>query len=196
VKIVIVLFALAIGVTSLEARANAAREFGPYISAGLTRNMAGVTQPGVNASLDGWGESGELGFDIPFTETFGFTLGAELAQRELRNSTTSSSYLDDTKINSRAARGSFFYKSFYLGGSYQQAGIDLVTVSANSGASSAHLDLTGASYFAGYSITYKNLLRANIEGESAHYASTGFNYTDYSVGLKFQILISGFLDRN
>jgi hypothetical protein len=175
---------------------SASRDFGPYVGGSLSKSWSTVTQPGVNATLNGWGNALEVGLDLPFSENFGFNAGVEVGQKELRNVAQSSTYLDDTKINSKAVRGSFFYKSLYLGGSYQKVGADLTTISTTSGASSAHVDGDGTSYFAGYSIMYKNLLRANIEGESTQFNATGFTYSDYTVSLKIQFLIGGFLDHN
>ena len=192
-----VVFAAPVMFTASVAQASgASRDFGPYVSGSLSKNWSTVTQPGVNATLNGWGDALEVGFDLPFSDNFGFTVGAELGQKELRNTAQSSTYLDDTKVTSKAARGSFFYKSMYLGGSYQKDGVDLTTISTTSGSSSAHVDATGSSFFAGYSITYKNILRANIEGEATSFSSTGFTYSDYSVALKIQFLIGGLLDHN
>jgi hypothetical protein len=194
IKLLLTFFVITLAGLSAVQAVNS-REFGPYIGGGLSKTFATVTQPGVNASVNGSGENFEFGFDLPVSETFGFTAAIELGQKELRNTAQSVTYLDDTKISTRALRGSLFYKSAYLGGSYQTAGADLVAISTASGSSSAHVDLTGSSFFVGYAITYKNLLRANVEGESTNFTSPGFNYTDYTVGLKLNLLIAGFFDR-
>lgn len=172
------------------------RTFGPYAGIELSKVFSTVQQPGVNANLSGWGNSADVGLDVPFTDNFGFSVDFEIGQKEIRNNAQSSTYLDDTKLNTKSARGLFYYQSIYVGGSYQTAGADLVTISTQSGASTAHVDLTGSTYFAGYAMTYKNLLRASVEGESSTFSSTGFNYTDYTVALKLQFLFSGLFDRN
>jgi hypothetical protein len=124
------------------------------------------------------------------------SVGLELSQKELRNTTQSSTYLDMTKINTRGVRGALYYKALYLGGGYQQNGVDLTTVSTVTGSSSAHLDANGINYFVGYGFAYRNLLRASIEGGASSFETTGFKYSEYTVGLKLQILFNGLFDRD
>ncbi len=190
------LFSLLLIAVSQSAHAGRAREFGPYLGIILSKNFATVTQPGVNATLNGWGNSLEAGFDLPFSDTFGFSAGLELGQKEVRNSSQSSSYLDVTKINTRAARGSLYFKSLYAGGSYQQNGVDLTTISTSSGASSAHLDANGSGYFVGYSFSYRNILRAGVEGQSNQFETSGFKYGEYVIALKLQFLFNGLFARD
>lgn len=192
-KLTMALILLAFG--SL-AHAGRAREFGPYIGAQLSKNFATVTQPGVNASLNGWGNALEAGLDVPVSDTFGFSAALELGQKEVRNTSQSSNYLDVTKIGTRGLRGSLYYKSFYAGGSYQQNGVDLTTISTTTGASSAHLDANGTGYFVGYSFNYRNLLRAAIEGQSTAFETAGFKYSEYAVGLKLQLLFGGLFEHD
>ena len=176
-------------------QAGRARDFGPYIGASLSKNFATATQPGVNASLNGWGNALEAGLDLPFSDDFGMSVGIELGQKEVRNISQSSNYLDVTKINTRGARGSIFYKAMYAGAGYQQNGVDLTTISTSTGSSSAHLDANGLNYFVGYGFSYKGLLRAAVEGQSSSFDSTGFKYSDTAITFKVQILFNGLFDR-
>lgn len=193
-KLLIVAFILVLGATSHAS--GRAREFGPYLGGALSKNFATVSQPGVNASLSGWGNSLEAGFDLPFSDTFGISVGGVLGQKEVRNTAQSSNYLDVTKINTRGARGSFFYKSVYAGAGYDQNGVDLTTISTSTGASSAHLDANGMNYFVGYGFSYHKLLRAAVEAQAASFETTGFKYSEYSVALKLELLFNGLFDKD
>lgn len=190
-------FAIVFVATSVAHASGPARNFGPFFGVGLSKNLAKVAQPGVDATLNGWANGAEIGWDLPFSENFGLSLSGGIEQKQLRNSSQSDTYLDDTTINTKQARGLFFYKNFLLGGSYQMSGVDIRTISTSQGASTAHFDATGSSVFFGYSMAaYKGLLRANIEVESARFTSPGFSYTDYSAGLKLQLLLNGLFDRS
>ncbi len=172
------------------------RSFGLFVGGALSRSFSSVEQSGVNAKLDGWGNFAEVGLDLPFSRDFGFTPSVEIGESQLLNKYRSDSYLDQTKIKSRAVRGLFFLKGFSAGGSYRQMDIDVKTVSTTSGASSAALSGTGYSYFVGYSFTYRNALRASAEVESAHFQGSNFKLEDLSVGLRLQILLNGVLGGN
>ena len=168
-----------------------ARGIGLILSGGLSKYQANVTQPGVNANLNGWGNTLAAGLDIPLSSTFGaFALG-EYSQKDLRSTNTSSTYLDDTFVTGKGLRAGVTFSNFFLGGSYQLVGVDLKTVSSTNGAASTHLDLNGYSYFLGYDLPVNDTVSASLSGESTTFSTSGFAYTDYGVCLKLNIMLSG-----
>lgn len=176
------------------AHAEDGRDFGPFLGIGFSRAQARVIQPGVETNLSGWGNSAEVGLDLPFSNTFGAIVSAELNEMDLRNVYRADDYLDQTSMKSKGARAALFYKALSLGYGYRMLTVDLKTVSSTTGASTAHLEGAGTYGFAAFSIEHKKILRGSLELQANTTELNGFSYTDYSIGLRAYILLGGLMN--
>ena len=170
------------------------RGFGVFAGFGFSRIAAHVVQPGVDASLAGWGNGFEAGLDVPFSRTFGMTLSAGIDESDLRNTYKADNYLDQTTFKSKGARAGFFFKNVSLGYGMKNLSVDLKSISTTTGASTAHLEGQGSFTYAAFSIDHRGMMRGSLEIQANTTELNNFSYTDYTVGLKAYILLGGLLD--
>ncbi|MES2964893.1 MAG: hypothetical protein V4760_13460 [Bdellovibrionota bacterium] len=178
----------------VNANAESSRKFGLFGGFGFSRAFARVQQPGVETTLAGWGNTAEVGVDVPFSGSFGMIVGAEVGESDLRNTYKSDTYLDQTTIKSKGLRAGFFYKNLSLGYGTRTVAVDLKAISSTTGASVAHLEGSGSYAYGAFSIDHREMLRGTLELQANTMELNSFSYTDYTIGLKASLLINGLLD--
>lgn len=166
----------------------AVRKFGPFLGAGLSYLTSKVTQTGVSAAFTGYNYNVELGVDVPFTNSFGLTLGYEIGEMLLQNNYQTDNYLDQTTARTNGFRASFFLKKVYFGGGSRATTLTAHAISVSSGASTNTFEGKYNYGMLGYSFDHQDILRVSCEVNVGSFEMSKYKYSDYQVGLRLYIL--------
>jgi hypothetical protein len=141
------------------------------------------------SNFSGWATIGDLGFRLPFGQSFALEVGGAVSQGRILNNMKSSSYVETGFVQTSEARAGLYYGILGLGGGMRN---NQIRVKGFGGADSAtESDYTGKTSF-GYlnlNFDYQQRLRTVVEAQYQSGNIGEVRLNEASAALKLLLLL-------
>ena len=142
-----------------------------------------------SSKYDGWAPSAEVGFDLPFTRSFGLTFSGEYRQPDTTNSKNDPNWIEKAYITSISGKLGIFIGPIALGAGLGTDAIAVRQVSTSTGSSQTNYQGSSNLYFTSFNINLSPHFRLAVEAEYRAGQADAIKYTDISAGAKLFLLL-------
>ena len=185
---------LSILILMLSSQAHAYREdqwrnLQIYAGIGATKELLNISTSNDNSKYDGWAPVAEVGFDLPFTSTFGLTLSGEYRQPDTTNSKNDTKWIEKAFITSMSGKLGVFIGPVVIGAGLGTDAIMVRQVSTTTGASQTNYQGSSNLYFSSFNVNLSQHFRLSFDAEYRAGQADAIKYTDISAGAKLYLLL-------